>query len=168
MKHLLLFIILLSLVFKLSAQDNSDSTNNNGIKKFRSEIGVAAGSTTGFGLSYRQFYKDFGVQLTFCPIELNKEALIFSSGVAFIYHIQQSKKLNFFVYQGNMMNIVREYYSNGAYSVSDGFSNGIGLGLEIIKLEKVGINLMCGYAYYHLSEHFSMTGEIGFFYKLGK
>ena len=61
-------------------------------------LGLAAGFTTGYGLSYQYTpIEKLTFQLAFAPYKDDTETQI-STGLTFIYRVKQSEKLNFFLY----------------------------------------------------------------------
>ncbi len=139
---------------------------------YKHHIGVAAGFTTGYGLSYRYMHSRWGVQATFAPLVSEDYAQI-SLGLSPIYRIIESQYSNLFFYQGNHFlyekNTYEVWNENGQSSEPVTFEDyrynaGIGLGIEILMLKRVSINLMAGYALYDMTE-LNMTGELGLYYR---
>ena len=136
-----------------------EETTGSDILKSKHELGIAAGFSTGFGISYRYFPCDFGAQLTFAPIVDGNSTLI-SSGLTFMYRIIETEKSKFFLYQGNHLLYEKRR------TVDKNLINSLGIGIELVINNRVGINLMGGFAGYESFTQLSMTGEVGLFYKL--
>ena len=170
-----LFVVL-SLCATCMAQDNTEASM--GKEHYKHALGVAAGLTTGYGLSYRYYIHRFAFQLTFAPysrkdnysVYTNKE-LRLNTGLGFLFNLVEGEKSNLFLYQSNYL-----YYSKfsstrgGLYpgtneSTENYFNNGLGLGIEFIIVKKASLNFQAGYAGYHNFETIDFTGELGLFYK---
>jgi len=143
-------------------------------------IGLAAGVSTGYGLSYQYTpIEKLTFQLAFAPLKDENRTEI-STGLTFIYRIKEGEKLNFFVYQANHYLVSRrteytyeynqftmQYEQNGPTTVNnDRFNNGLGLGFEFFVGKNVLLNLMGGYGARNNFKELGLTGEIGLFYKL--
>ncbi len=158
MKTKILFLAILCLfAVSISAQENNSVERQTYSKH---NIGLGAGLSTGFGLSYRYFPKRFGVQAnigTFKPTDR-----VYSGGITFLLKIAESKVINLFLYQGNH---ALNYKIAEASDESIYFTNGIGVGTELKIADKIGLNLMCGYAAIdNFTDHF-ITLETGIYYK---
>lgn len=181
MKNIKLILIFLSMI---ALGFNSLSQTQNEIKEIpktaKHAIGVAAGLSTGYGLSY-QFSpsQKLTFQLAFAPFKDENETQI-STGLTFIYRIKEGEKLNFFVYQANHFIVDRhndytyeydinsgQYVSYGpTYVNNDRINNGLGLGFEFFLGKNVLFNLMGGYGARNNFKELGLTGEFGLFYKL--
>ncbi len=144
-------------------------------KDSKHALGLAAGATTGLGLSYLYMPDRLCFQVAFLPFKSQSSTLI-SAGLTFIYRLREGEKLNFLLYQGNHL-LYREQTQytypqpgfgggvpNGKTS-SVGFNNGIGIGFEFFLSTNVSFNLMGGYAGYNNFENIFITGEGALFYK---
>ncbi|MEY3416681.1 MAG: hypothetical protein RL060_792 [Bacteroidota bacterium] len=140
--------------------------------KLKHSIGLGAGFATGYGLSYRYTPQNYGFQVNFAPFK-NKETTRISAGLTFSYDLKEYKSTRLYVYQANHF-----YYNNETsqfydmYSVpytqrtkESYFNNGLGFGLEITMLERIGLNLMSGYAFYDNFNGLNVTGEMSIYYK---
>jgi hypothetical protein len=155
----IIFILLVIFSLEIFAQQNTDKVLKPKKDTFNNSLGFSAGISTGAGLSYRHYFKDFGIQTTFISIG-PVEDLSGSLGISLLKPLIYANNINFYAYQGNHFFLESRI---NRFSI-----HGLGLGLEFIKLEHLGFNLMWGAAYYyhHTEEHFlSLTGEIGIFYK---
>ncbi|MDD4031975.1 MAG: hypothetical protein PHG29_06510 [Prolixibacteraceae bacterium] len=164
MKKVKISLLLISLlVFQgsLLAQSRGNQTIR---AKYAHSLGVAAGETTGYGISYRYWPEKFGVQGTFSPYS-DEWGSNYSVGVSLLYKIVQTEKVNFFLYQGNHYLYTREKYDNNDYEiVNNHFNNGIGFGVEFIILKRVSLNLMGGYAGFENFRRIGFTGETGLYF----
>ena len=97
--------------------------------------------------------------------------------LTFLLRLTDSKYASLFLYQANYIQYAEfdnpsSYYHEGFLEVDRTFSNGLGIGVEIVALKHLSINLMTGY---HLDNvlnenneyetSFGLKGEIGLFYK---
>lgn len=164
---LLLLIGFLTFNNQAFAQSGEGDENN-----YTHSIGLAAGWTTGYGISYRFQPQKFGVQLTFAPYA-DRDTKRFSTGLTFLYNLIKSRYTNLYLYQGN--HFLYDSYSYIDYDANGNmFSrsvtnrhwfNGIGVGIEFIIAKRIGLNLMGGYAGFENFARLSVTGEAGLFYK---
>ncbi|MCX6350316.1 MAG: hypothetical protein NTX03_00465 [Bacteroidetes bacterium] len=137
-------------------------------------IGGGAGFATGYGLSFRYLPKNFGGQINFAPYK-DASTERYSVGVTLLYMMIKSRVTNLFLYQANSY-----YYNSQMVPVYDpnfpnkndmvrqteGFmNNGLGFGIEIIMVKRIGLNLMTGYAAYHNFQQLNVTGEVALYYK---
>ena len=140
--------------------------------KLKHSIGLGAGFATGYGLSYRYTPKNYGIQFNFAPFK-NKETTRISAGVTFSYDLKDYKNTRLYLYQANHF-----YYNNETIQFYDinnvpitqkqkenYFNNGLGFGLEIMILERLGLNFMTGYAFYDNFNGVNVTGEAAIYYK---
>lgn len=141
-------------------------------KPFKHYLGVGAGFTTGYGLSYRYWPGKFGIQANFAPIKTEYEESV-SAGITFLMKLVEAGHTNFFLYQGNHFHYYKSdywYYDEWGNSIRDGQSdsylnNGIGMGIEFIMLKRVSFNVMVGYASYENFERLSLTGETALYFR---
>ncbi len=164
-----LLIPLLILIFcqkPVSAQEKVDSVNKN---IFKHSLGVGAGFTTAYGLSYRFLPNNFGVQTTFAPFK-DDDRTRYVVGLTFLLKIIETEKANLFLYQGNQYFYLNEKdygWFVGGYRdiITEYFNNSIGFGIEFIILKRVSFNLMGGYAGYENFDRIGFTGETGLYFK---
>lgn len=141
-------------------------------ESFKHHIGVTAGFTIGNGLSYRHSFNKFEIQGSFSPY---KEAgrSRYSAGVTFIYKLVEAPKVKFFIYQGNQYIYRKDYEETWDHKASrylmdnieeSYVNNGIGIGVRIIILKRLGWDIMGGYASYNNYTSISFTGETGLFF----
>jgi hypothetical protein len=156
----------------VAGQKQNDSIKT---KPFKHGLGVAAGFSTGYGLSYRLFPNKFGIQLAFAPYMDDYESY-YSFGFTFLYKIIETEFTNLFVYQGNHFYYSKyksfdytymypNYTFNQVEIVNKNWNNGIGLGIEFTILKRVSLNLMGGYAAYKNFKNIGFTGETALFFK---
>ena len=168
MKRKLLSIIGFTLFFsmtqsKLQAQE---------VVKYANGVGVAAGFTTGYGLSYRYFPGPVGVQLTFAPYSDPKWDQ-FSTGVTLLYNLMETDVTTLYLYQGtHYFYQSRERAHDNMETafptqriVTDYVNVGLGVGTEVVIARRVGLNLMAGYAAYNTFRKLNLTAETGVYYK---
>lgn len=174
MKNIKLTLITFTLLaFGLSSfsqYEKGNTPSKEPVKKSKHALGLAAGVSTGYGLSYQYTPIDkLTFQLAFAPFKDEYNTLI-SSGLTFMYRLKEGDKLNFFVYQANHYIIDRShngyYYPYGSNFNNDRFNNGLGLGFEFFIGDNVLFDLMAGYGARNNFKELGLTGEIGLFYKL--
>lgn len=153
MKKLLCISTILLMVFAVSAQE--DST---GFEIKKNEFGIHAGFTTGLGLSYRHWFNNNGVQLTFLPIFADDLTFV-SGGFSVLHSFKESKYFQFYGYLGNHL----LYNTDGVYELQ--YNLGIGPGFAFGKT--VRFNLQVGYGLYDVFNRLNMlpTGEIGLYFR---
>lgn len=172
---------LLAFIFFINNIASGQGLNQETNEKFKHSIGAGAGFTTGYGLSYRFMPGKFGGQINFAPFH-NDEIDRYSAGLSLLYVLIESRTSSFYLYQGNhyFYNSQMVYYwepkdpepfpipepmyykrrTTEAY-----FNNGLGIGIEFVLLERIGFNIMAGYAFYRNFEQLNFTGETGLYYK---
>lgn len=179
LKIICITLIIASLNFSAYSQidDNTQRSRSRSFvhkKDSKHALGIAAGATTGFGLSYQYMPNQLSFQLAFFPYKDQSSSLI-SAGLTFIYRLREGEKLNFLLYQGN--HFISQSQTNYGWdpvnqvsvetgkSTTSGFNNGVGIGFEFFLSESVAFNLMTGYAGYNNFERITLTGEGALFYK---
>jgi hypothetical protein len=169
-----IFVIFLSFLnVPIFGQPKSDTANKNSIK-YKCAIGFGAGYTIGYeylglsfedgmedGISFKYTPNKFGIQTTFSPYYDERKTRL-SIGLTLLYNLIKVEKTTFYLYQGNHF-IYSNYYNSN--SETKGFNNGMGLGIEIIILKRVGFNLMFGYTFYNNFAEFRRRGKAGLYYK---
>ncbi len=160
-----LISILLIVIPLLSYGQNAEKNNND----LKFGIGAAAGFSTGYGLSFRYWPSDWGLQVTSAPYYSSDDAQI-SFGLTTLRTIKDDGRIKLFLYWGN--HILYEKYSYYYDSYYDGvhkhttWISGIGPGFEFTLFDKVSFNLMFGVATYVDGDFMlNMTGETGLYYK---
>jgi hypothetical protein len=172
MKTKLLFvsILLFASSFTLFGQDRNqlDSIAKG---KYMNSIGLGAGFTTGFGLSYRYTLRKNGFQVNFFPYFTNygKNATI-SVGLTFLHKLTSSRKVDLYMYFAN------DYFyhkSDTLYNNNNGnikldrekWNTGLGLGFEWDTEKKIVIDIMGGYGQFNSFERLSFTAEVAVYYR---
>lgn len=155
--------------FTASAQNDTEAPKE---KRFKHGLGIAAGLTTGYGLSYRYMFSKFTIQGTFAPL-VDGDRQQYSTGITFIYNLVENRNTNLFLYQGNHFYYEKDKYYNyygynyaeEVYREESNLNQGLGIGIEFIILKNVSFNLMGGYASYDSFSRIGFTGETGLFYR---
>ncbi len=146
----------------------SPSTDN----RFNHALGVTAGFTTGYGLSYRLQPGKLGAMITFAP-NTDTYQNKFNAGFTLLYKVVETEKANLFIYQGNALfySKLRVEENNSPWISSEEkkatkkFNNGIGLGIECIIVKRISFNLMGGYAKFGDFDNIHITGETGLYFR---
>ena len=177
MRKSILFIIGIVLIY--NASDAQEKSREDSVTEYTYGIGVGAGFSTGYGLSFRYFRGKFGGQVNFAPYQTNQLAR-YSTGITFLYRLIKAKSTNLYLYQGNHYYYNKEYlyYADEAMTMEAGdetpykkrildsyFNNGIGVGLEFIIAKRIAFDLMAGYAFYDTFKQVNFTGETGLYYR---
>ena len=166
----LLFILVALLVFQTaSSQDPVKPA-------LKHEIGMAAGMSTGVGISYRYWPGKFGFQFTTTP-NFEKDQAQASFGLTGLMKLTEISWLRFFLYLGNHYLYEKwEYYDydmNGnpteSYTeIQQRYVVGIGPGFEFLIGKKISLNVMFGFRSDWRSTGNYMigfTGETGLYYR---
>ncbi len=167
-------IILLTLTSAYLLGQESDQDTNNFADGFRHQFGAAAGFSTGYGLSYRYWPGNWGIQGTFAPYYDNTAGPTISLGITGLRLIEDNGWSRFFVYLGNHLHIDSD--SDGSYDPAQEpeyrqittYVLGVGPGIEFLIKRRLGINLMFGVALFTDSDGYVMThltGETGIYYR---
>lgn len=121
------------------------------------EFGIHAGFSTGLGLSYRHWFDNNGIQLTFLPV-FTDDLTFVSGGFSVLHSFKESKYFRFYGYLGNHIihNTDAEFETQYNMGIGPGFSFG----------KTVRFNLMVGYGLYDVFNRLNMlpTGEIGLYF----
>jgi hypothetical protein len=168
-KQVVFFGLILFLIsFTVFSQDVTIKEN----KTRKNAIGLHAGSTTGFGISYRRWPDQFGFQVTFFPI-VSKEQSYISLGITGMYKVSELKAIDVFLYLGDHFIYRKDnYYYDPAYYQdydSNGYwtwNLGAGGGLDIKIAKVLRLSIMTGFGNYDILGDYTFTfaGEIGFYY----
>jgi hypothetical protein len=167
MKKLLCSLFLLIAVITAYCQENTE------VIRYKNAIGLGAGFTTGYGLSYKHAPNKYGFMINFGPYfnDYGKESVI-STGLTLIDKIRDAKYYNVYMYLAN-----HYFYSRTAdytyyppttpqkYSINNSWNTGFGLGLEVDARKRVVLNVMVGYAQYNTFEKLFFTGELALHYR---
>lgn len=166
----LLGLMSLGLLFfvKSHAQERLVKDFNPVIKKHA--IGLSAGYTIGYGLTYRYWPKKFGFQAT--GLSTGRNLLL---GGSIFYKLVDDGKTAFFLYQGNQYHVYRrvsyrEDEIGRRIRVTDfpyEFYHGIGFGLEFRLWKNLNIAGMVGYGVIeNQGPYLNLTSEISILYQL--
>ena len=173
-----LAIIVLSVI---AITTYAQKETKNKTKSLEHSIGIGAGFTTGFGLSYRYMPKKYGVQINLAPFytDYMKNSTV-SIGVTLLDKIVEGSSCNLYTYfanhylirrgTGNDNIITNEYgaFNNSTNSVSnnnDKWNTGLGLGFEFNTNKRVVLNIMGGIAQYNTFESLLPTVETALYYR---
>jgi len=169
------YILLLMVFFAFNTIFGQDRQSE--IQKH--EIGMAAGWSTGYGISYRYWPGKFGIQLTTTPY-FEKEYSTASFGVTGLMSLSEIPWMRVYLYLGNHYMYYRQldYYiwdNNGNLIELQNPNNssygryivGIGPGFEFLLGKKFGLNLMFGFRsdWSTYEYKISITGETGLYYR---
>ena len=160
MRLIIIFLTTILLVVNCNVfgQVNEIKKENN---SYNHSIGIGAGFTTGFGLSYRFLPQKMGVQTTILILPDNYYSSI---GITFLYKLIQRQNSSFYLYQSNLYST---YRTSGSKSDSPYYEwfNGFGFGTEILLSRRIGLNFMGGLGLFDSFDEFTVTGETGLYYK---
>ena len=149
---LIFFIGFLHLSFSSLSQDNSPH-----------HIGMSAGVTTGFGLSYRYWPSKLGVQLTALPTMSQNNGSLTSVGLTVLYILKDREKIDLYAYLGNSILYFKENNTSDLV-----YNSGLGFGLKFDIFDELNINTQFGYGGINLANknrmNFSIIGELGLYY----
>ncbi len=157
-KLLLCFVLIAFCSTLANAQENDIVTAD---KELHHYIGIGAGFTSGFGLSYRMSYGKFGAQLNFAPVSFSDNYSLYSTGILARYRVSESNITNLYVYTASHYLYIDDYGNKKDY-----FNNGIGFNFEFNSAKKIIFNWKFGIGAYDYFNRFSLTGEAGIHYRL--
>ena len=155
------FILIMLLIFlstRIFSQENKIDEN---IQQQKHSVGLAAGFTTGFGLSYRYLPKKLGIQATVLILPDNYYS---SFGATILYKVIQHQYSWFYLYQSNLYSTYRNSGFGCGCPYYEWF-NGFGFGTEILLGNHFGLNFMGGAGFYENFDEFTVTAETGLYYK---
>lgn len=156
-RQLLVTVLILCFATAINAQTNSDAVDvKTSDSKIHHALGIAAGTSTGYGISYRFFYDRFSVMAVAAPFYGNAYDLS-SYGFSFIYQATNYPRTNLLVYQGNHF-LIDDL-------VSENIINGAGIGLEYSGDDNIVLNFMFGFAGYDSFRFIYPSVEAGVFFK---
>ena len=168
---LTLFSLLFS-ILTVHAQDNS-----NGFPISKHYIGLGAGFTTGFGISYRYVPQSFGIQINLAPYYDKNNNSFVSAGFTLLQSIKEAPDHRVFVYFANSLlyqktistgyNYNYPYNSSSTTSVSSVYNTGVGLDFQFFNFNSPFVfDLMGGLGGYNSFERFTFTGEFAIYYRI--
>lgn len=160
------FIILLavSLLFASTISAQIDNADNN---KRPHNLGVSAGSTSGFGLSYKYFPDKFGFQ-TNGFLYVRSGETITSLGGSFLYSIKRQEKYNFYAHF-SAMHLYEHYWTViDSVKVIDDYhmvNMGPGIGIEFL-FQYINLSFQIGFgAYDNFRVYTMLAGGVGVHYR---
>lgn len=160
MKKIVAILILSSFSYFAISQEVKPERKNNG-----HHIGVYAGASSGYGISYRYFLKGVGFQITTTPI-IGSDNTHLSIGGMVLFSLNRTEHTNLFGYVGHHYRYDKEenyYYYDADYSdyerIETFHSTGIGVGFELDVANRIGFNWHLGYAYYNTTKDDYYNGE---------
>jgi len=172
MKNFLIILFLLISAKGLAYEKDSLKTSN-----FKHELGFHIGSTSGYGLSYRVWYKKIGLQASFYP-NINKgnnTNYTFVYGVNLDYKLKQSKFVDAYYFVGGSASSKKTY--NTCYfepwlcsepKFHHSINLGTGLGLDFKFADAMVLSTQFGYGIYSINNFYqgNIAGGISLLYKL--
>jgi hypothetical protein len=173
-KFLLIFLTICSFLTgnSIYGQDSAKVRTN---QNYKYGIGLGAGFTTGYGISFKYLPNKFGAQINFAPFK-NDNTERYSIGLTFIYTLIAAKKTNLYLYQGNHYyynSTVSGYYSGNNFNsytpykttTTSYVNNGLGIGVRLFLGNRFELNFMTGYASYKNFTNVSLTAETALHYR---
>ena len=161
----IIFIAIISMIASIcNAQDSLQET------KLKHGLGMGAGFTTGYGISYKYTPNKLGVQVNFAPYK-SKTLQRYSLGVTFTYTLIEKRISKLYLYEANHFFYSKETYDylgnvGGPNITKESYlNNGLGFGFELTIAKSIGLNLMSGYAFYDNFNNINITGEMALHYK---
>lgn len=167
MKKLLLLVLLTTTI-------SAFTNENDNLSRY---VGGAAGFSTGMGLSYRYWPRDYGIQAVFAPVATENDTSI-NLGIAGFKSLHNTKYTRLFIYLA--ANSLYRNYEENIYSDTDpwektgsenikylSFTAGIGPGIEIYIFRYIVIDMMIGFKYGINGDTpgLGFTGEFGIYYR---
>lgn len=162
----ILLILCLTLATTFAQSLNDISTPE---KKRKHYLGMHAGSTTGYGVSYRYWPDKLGLQVTLFPY-ISSDNSFLSLGISGLMKVHELEKLDVFLYLGNHFRYSQDkyYYNYNQYEIDNYFnwSIGFGGGLNIRIAKILRLSVMTGLGNYDILNNYQLTfaGEVGFYY----
>jgi hypothetical protein len=170
MKKIILSILVLGFALNAIAQDEKEPYISP-----KHYIGLHAGTTTGYGLSYRYWPTKLGVELTTAPKFMPGNDYKISAGLSVLYTVLENKYIGLYSYLGNSILSSNEGYS--IYDSNTGISTyenakwtqyniGLGMGFKVNLFKELDFNVQTGYGLYDITNDLrtNLTGEISMYY----
>jgi hypothetical protein len=174
MKNQILIILFLLTFTSLATygQDNPPIRN-----QFQHFIGVGAGFTTGFGVSYRYIPDNFGMQLNFAPYYDKNNNSFVSAGLTLLQKLKETPDRKLYLYFGNSLLYQKTYneyynvnYPNSTKTVvttSNIVNTGLGLDFQFYTPNSPFVfDVMGGLGAYDSFSRVTFTGEFAIYYAL--
>ena len=176
MKAKILLTLMVVLFFQLSINAQESA---NGQEKYKHFLGLAAGFTTGYGVSYRYVPDKFGVQITLAPYYSKNDNSTVSAGITLLQKIKEANDHRLLLYFSNSV-FYRKTFNAGYYSTiypptyypassssTSSYNTGVGLDLQFFNNESPFVfDLMTGFGSFDSFKIITFTGEVGLYYKL--
>ncbi|MGV6860176.1 MAG: hypothetical protein ACWA41_00300 [Putridiphycobacter sp.] len=130
---------------------------------FKHEVGFHVGSTSGYGPSYRLWYKKFGFQVSALPmtsISSTDKLLDLVVGVNLNYMVQENDHVDFYTFVNTSLNYY--HYKSILYLPYENenrtYQNiGFGAGFDFKFLEVMTFSTQFGYGFYNITN--SLNGD---------
>ncbi len=173
LKLIVLALLFISMLPEMNAQEQTDKAN------YKNRLGLGVGYSAGSGITYRHTFTKFGAQLAAFPYVTDDQTR-FNIGITLLYDLVQTGKSKLFLYQGNAYTYNKlkdvSYFESNSTTFYEGtrdeleqrLVNSLGLGYELLFGDRIGLNLMGGYAFSarsYDSNILSVTGEISLLYR---
>jgi len=170
MKKIILSLLVMSFTLSSIAQDEKKV-----VPSPKHHLGLHAGATTGYGISYRYWPTKFGGEITAAPRFEKGGDYRVSLGLSLLYTLKENQKYTIYSYFGNsLLAIQRENKIDnpitGIYTYEvqkkEAYNASLGFGLKINFWENINFNLQGGYGVYDITNDINtnFTGEVGIYY----
>ncbi len=163
MKTIISFFLFTLILFPLKINSQEPELD---LSDYRFGVGAAAGFSTGYGLSFRYWPGNWGIQLTTAPYYTPDDATI-SFGATALRSLTYDRKVDLFLYIGNhlLYESYTDYWDNGDHQQYLTWIIGAGPGFEFTIFDRASFNVMFGIASYFDGElMINMTVETGLYY----
>lgn len=176
MKRFLFTLTILFFCATSIAQDKDTTHQSN----FQHEVGFHAGSTSGYGPSYRMWYKNFGIQISFLPTYKHYNSGIYSAtrtnivyGISLNYKLKHNKYVDLYSFINYSSNYSKNVNLNdfppyNTVSTSINSNIGAGLGFDFKITPALILSTQMGYGIYGIEKFYqgNIAGGISILYKL--
>jgi len=127
-------------------------------------FGLAAGTTSGVGLAWRNWPGDWGFQLTGLPVFQNTTGFV-SVGFNALRRFHDTKWTRFFGYAGASSDFI------SGNTLTNFSAAGLGYGLEFIAFDHIAVDIQVGLgaSFDLIARNFNYAGptvEVGLYYRL--
>ena len=178
MKKIIIISLISLLSISLNAQSKSEMGKVNHSDNTKHYFGLHAGSTTGYGFSYRYWPTKLGVQVTALPVFRKGGDYNVSTGLTLLYTLRDENVVDFYSYLGQHLisqkNSYGGYYDPSLGIFTQGKTNyntiynvGAGVGFKFDS-KFVDLNIQVGYGAYDIINDINtnIAGEIGIYYHI--
>ncbi len=150
-------MLILCFATAINAQSDSNPVDvKTPNSKIHHALGVAVGTSTGYGISYRFFYDRFSVMAVAAPF-YGKSFSLSSYGLSLVCQATNYPRTNLLIYQGN-------HFLVDKFGLET-MINGAGIGLEYNGDDNIVLNFMFGFAGYDSFRYIYPSVEAGVFFK---